>query len=951
MFSTFVAISADRSNDDNNKTSRVNGSSSPSSSTTPVPPRSKRNQVARACDWCRVHRIKCDSSLPCRNCRNRGGNCTKKKAAEIRTLPHAVRLEIERLRQRVQELEEQLQNATNTVSNGDDQTIRKQSRQSGTKKGWDGIHTRTAYSSQTQWYGPSSAFYFIGRMSAYLSAALDQPQDDHNMQPNSASRIFTSPTSTKQVPEELPAPPWDRRHISILDEAEFREHYKSLWVDSASTRKPSALVDIILALCMQYGVALTPDSSVDPTITGRPDGHVDINDASIAGRWYYRRSQALLVSELESPSIATLQCHIFSVVYLCNASFQNMAHTTLALAVRTAHILGLHLEPRENLPRPQRELRKRIWWTLYTIESKTCMKLGRPCSVPDMTATCQLPADDHELARLSVSNIAAYGDKVTWLTYSRLATTYIPQAPYDIMDTNTLIDLVHEVQGQLWVGKVNETHRTGHLCQWVSTFHPDKLPCQLDGTFHHGAFNAGIKMVFSDGTAWMVRFPRVGRVSDDYTDEKVAMEVTALSLIRNRTTIPVPRVQAWGPAASNPLGLGPFIIMDFVNGVSLSDLLQDPNAERPSRVMREDISDYDLKVIYRQMANLLLQLFKLNFDRIGSLPSPQTEVKSPTPPRPLTFKAHSILQNRGVDTFGDRAKGFATTTEYFQYVVGQDWEQLVHQPNSAVGPYDAKNKYVAFKVLRSLIPDLVHAKYDRCKFKLICDDLGLANLTVRSREDLTVVGVVDLEWSYIGPAQLFGSAPWWLLQDRPVNSTWDCKGDEAPKIAARYFKCLDIFIRILEEEEAKMPGHEERELSSLVKWSQASGAMWLHMLLSSGFNDHRSFPFTQLRQHFGLTEWARREKEFDNAKELEAFASRKVSELDRYDEALEKMEENKALMESGNMTKEEFIANALNELGGIRGSSSFVINHEMKNDEGLFYRVAAWLGLQAAKLR
>jgi hypothetical protein len=69
------------------------------------------------------------------------------------------------------------------------------------------------------------------------------------------------------------------------------------------------------------------------------------------------------------------------------------------------------------------------------------------------------------------------------------------------MDTNSLIDLVHEVQGQLWVDKVNETHRTRRLCQWISTFHPNKLPCQLDGTFYHGAFNAGMKMVFSDSTA------------------------------------------------------------------------------------------------------------------------------------------------------------------------------------------------------------------------------------------------------------------------------------------------------------------------------------------------------------------------------------------------------------------------------------------------------------------
>ncbi|KAF9894734.1 hypothetical protein FE257_006624 [Aspergillus nanangensis] len=462
------------------------------------------------------------------------------------------------------------------------------------------------------------------------------------------------------------------------------------------------------------------------------------------------------------------------------------------------------------------------------------------------------------------------------------------------MDTNALIDLVHEVQDQLWVDKVNEAHRTGRLCEWVSTFHPDKLPCELDGTFHYGAFNAGM-------------------VCDNYANEKVAMEVTALGLIRERTTIPVPTVQAWGPASSNSLGLGPFIVMGFINGVSLSDLLQDPNAKRPSRVIREDISDCDMKFIYQQLANFLLQIFKLDFDQIGSLPSPQTEVYKPTLPRPLTFKTHCILQNGGVNTFGDRSQGFTTTTEYFQYIIDQDWKQLVHQPNSTDGEYDAKNKDVAFKILKALIPELINTKYDYGKFKLICDDLGLANLIIRGKEDLTVVGIVDLEWSYIGPAQLFGSAPWWLLQDRPVNSTWDCKGGELPEIASRYSKYLDIFIRILEEEETKIPGYEEKELFSLVKWSQASGAMWLHMLLSSGFNDYCSFPFTKLRQHLGAAEWAKHEKEYDLADELEGFASRKVKELEKYDEALEQMEENKALMDSGKMTKEEFIAKALIE--------------------------------------
>jgi hypothetical protein len=39
--------------------------------------------------------------------------------------------------------------------------------------------------------------------------------------------------------------------------------------------------------------------------------------------------------------------------------------------------------------------------------------------------------------------------------------------------------------------------------------------------------------------------------------------------------------------------------MDFINSVSVSDLLKDPNAKRPTRLIREDISNSDIKVIYR----------------------------------------------------------------------------------------------------------------------------------------------------------------------------------------------------------------------------------------------------------------------------------------------------------------------------------------------------------------
>lgn len=124
---------------------------------------------------------------------------------------------------------------------------------------------------------------------------------------------------------------------------------------------------------------------------------------------------------------------------------------------------------------------------------------------------------------------------------------------------------------------------------------------------------------------------------------------------------------------------------------------------------------------------------------------------------------------------------------------------------------------------------MIAPEFDEGPFKLICDDLGLANMIVKSSEDLTIVGIVDLEWAYARPAQLFCSAPWWLLYDRPINPEWDFKMGKAPGLNDRFFKYLDMFVRILAEEESKTLG--SKEVSTLVKWSVDSGAMWLHASL------------------------------------------------------------------------------------------------------------------------
>ncbi|KAJ5727867.1 phosphotransferase enzyme family protein [Penicillium malachiteum] len=456
------------------------------------------------------------------------------------------------------------------------------------------------------------------------------------------------------------------------------------------------------------------------------------------------------------------------------------------------------------------------------------------------------------------------------------------------MDPSELLEDLHRVEGQIWFDKMREVYNAGRICPWVSTFHPDRLSCEIKGKPLHGSFNWALKVVFSDGTAWLVRFPRGGHISKDIMDEKVTMEVSTLRLLRSQTTIPVPTVRAWGLAADNTLGVGPFIMMDFIEGKSLLDLLLDPDVENPTRHMRQDISLDKVTRIYRQMANFMLQMYHINFDKIGSLPWPETEATGL--PRPLTFKAHEMRHTAGVDVFGDRTKGFASADEYIKHLVNENWTLITNQANGIQHRDHARMLYGAWQVIRQVVEtgDFINKNYNTSQFKLICDDLGLANLIVRSEEDLTVVGVIDLEWSYVGPAQMAGSAPYWLLQDRPTSMDWDCVDGRRSAAGNRYFRHLRLYLRILEEEEAKVPEYKH-ELSDMIKWSQETGAMWLHMLVSNAFGGTSTFPFTEFRQHLGgEPQWVRREQEFKGPV-MESFAARKELELRGYWEAVRVM--------------------------------------------------------------
>lgn len=184
------------------------------------------------------------------------------------------------------------------------------------------------------------------------------------------------------------------------------------------------------------------------------------------------------------------------------------------------------------------------------------------------------------------------------------------------MDPDYLIEIDNWAQADQWWSKYLDARRDNVILTWASSFHTDHLPCQYAYEFPEdeprGSYNWNCQVIFTNGESWMVRFPRGGHVS--LPDEKVENEVAVMLLLRQQTKIPVPKIMAWSLSKDNPLDLGPFIMTEYVPGVSLGAILVDP--EKNMRIMGE-VNDEKLEKIFRQVCLFQLMLAQLDFLRIG----------------------------------------------------------------------------------------------------------------------------------------------------------------------------------------------------------------------------------------------------------------------------------------------------------------------------------------------
>ncbi|RGP68862.1 transcription factor [Fusarium sporotrichioides] len=355
-------------------------------------PRPKRAQVSRACDWCRLTRVKCDSTRPCRNCKQAKRECINSGRDDFKSVAAATK-EVQRLRAQVQELENKL--LSPSTASGRDDTGRKRLQR------WKGVRINGIQ------YGPSSLAYFSHRLSAFIKTGLE---------PNPSLKSNLSPPATPSSCDRLQREQqdalldlyWQGYHAiyPVLEEAAFRRQYDSLW--HGNMRQACPLVDIVIALCIQFGSSYTATDAL-----AMPDQ---------PGYNFYLQAQQSLSSNLETPAFMSVQCYFLSAIYLLSFKQTNSAYMMVRLGISAAESLGLQFDDGGDTlistDVPSTSLGPRLWQCLVILDTQISLDLGRPFATANIQSHGQAEPESDEVAQLAGPNFDHSGSSdINWLRF------------------------------------------------------------------------------------------------------------------------------------------------------------------------------------------------------------------------------------------------------------------------------------------------------------------------------------------------------------------------------------------------------------------------------------------------------------------------------------------------------------------------------------------------------
>ncbi|EEP77851.1 predicted protein [Uncinocarpus reesii 1704] len=308
---------------------------------------------------------------------------------------------------------------------------------------------------------------------------------------------------------------------------------------------------------------------------------------------------------------------------------------------------------------------------------------------------------------------------------------------------------------------------------------PLDVDCGINLTqFATGFNNLVLELAFSDSVYWIARIPY--QIIDDKTKTLLLSEIATMNIIRQRTNIPIPRIFGF-EISTNPESFGyPYILMEYLGGRQLDNVLA-LSVPQP----------YHAKVA-KQLANVLVELQNLTFDRIGRLWAGETADQS-----------IEIIPMEWHHTPGP----LGTSFEYFyNQRQKENREIMALHPNSP-------DRLTACWMLKTALAHSIIEERARGPFPLCHLDLHYGNLLFD--DEFNLVAVID--WSH---AQ---AAPIEQLSVTPEVNVFTSLSEEENRPIVEFKELVVGFMKEMENRHGKYGAKKEER--SILDLGQQQGSM------------------------------------------------------------------------------------------------------------------------------
>lgn len=292
-------------------------------------------------------------------------------------------------------------------------------------------------------------------------------------------------------------------------------------------------------------------------------------------------------------------------------------------------------------------------------------------------------------------------------------------------------------------------------------------------------------------------------------------------------------------------------------------------------------------MLYKQIADILLQLSKLSLPAVGSVEQVDDFTWEVTR-RPLLLNMNELVRLGTLPRAKLPNTVFKTASSYFEALAQLHIDNLTHQRNDAIESSDeCRRKFVSRHLFRKLSREgrLTFSRNDNGPFRIWCDDFRPGNVLLN--ENLQIVGVVDWEFTYAAPSELSLAPPWWLLLEQPEY--WPGGLEAWTEV---YESHLRTFLKVLvaRRDAAISSGRlrEDQRLSGRMRESWNSGDFWVSYAARKNFAFDAVFWQKLDRRFFGPNtnadddkKWKERIDLLDEAETeyMEPFVNRKLEEM------------------------------------------------------------------------